>query len=557
MTVTDLKLEISRILLRAFVLGALGLLTVREGWGGPTTIQPYIDGAAGHPNDGVLTIPSSSRQIVFEVGDANGSGHPREGRVRYKLEGVDDAWRQKDGLVCFYVYFYGRNGDLVDRKIYEMNGKSPGWNGAMENSTFTHRRENLTVPPGADTIRLAFSSAGPPTTVGIYVVENVLITRQVGATGVPDIVLDGMSFLRSGSRGDPKAVRWFPDGTRLSMAKLLQLPGSDSSTKAFGIIDDDTSSHAEWRTGKEDAPKVYPGEALTVSWNEMYDTSMADQGYFTYGPLVAGHYRFVVQAVDAMDRPLSTENSISVVVSPPYWKNPWFWFGGAAAFVILLVLGGKYWMSVNIRRHLQRTRLVEEERLRIARDLHDELGARLAHIALTSANAESEESIPDAHRSFQKISRMTRELAAALSEVVWVVNPENDHLESLISFLHRLIHNVCEPTGIRCRIDALALAGPRPVPGALRHHVGLAVKEAINNVLKHSRATEIQANIRFEDPILKICIADNGKGFNPEQAGHGNGLANMRNRMLALHGKMTVKSAEGEGTTISFEVPIP
>jgi signal transduction histidine kinase len=140
--------------------------------------------------------------------------------------------------------------------------------------------------------------------------------------------------------------------------------------------------------------------------------------------------------------------------------------------------------------------------------------------------------------------------------VVWMVNPENDHLESLVSFLCHLIHSLCEPASIRCRIDALGVINERAVPSTTRHHVSLAVKEAVHNALKHSGATELQASIRFNAPLLTILISDNGRGFEEGRTKQGNGISNMRHRMAMVKGRVAIESLKGKGTTICFEVPI-
>jgi two-component sensor histidine kinase len=557
LAVHRLKTEISQKVCLTFCLGLAYLSNLSPVAAAPTSIEVTVDGITIENTGATIKIPSSAKDILFQVGDADQAGDPRAGRVRYRLEGIDADWLSGHDAMSFNIYFYDRSGDQIRGKIYEVKGLSSGWNDSVEKSTFTHRRETFSVPPGADSLGVIISSAGPPTSVGIYVVEDVLVTRSPHEGSAPETLLDSRPFSRLGNNANRDMPEWTAEGIRPSMAKLINLHDPQYSGQAFCIIDDDKTAHAEWRSGRENAPKVIPGEYLTAEWNEMYDTGKGNRSLIHYGPLPAGHYRFKVQEVDVWDHPLNSENSIDLWVPAPYWENPWFWAGCTGIVAALLTLGARYWIRMNIRRQLLHMRLIEQERLRIARDLHDDLGARLAHISLTSANAESESSFPAALARIQKISSMTRELASSLSEVVWMVNPENDHLESLVSFLCRLIHGLCEPASIRCRIDALGMTDERPAPSALRHHVSLAVKEAVNNVLKHSGATELRASIQFEAPRLKISISDNGKGFEPGRTQEGNGLANMRHRMSAVEGKFAIESTEGKGTTVYFEVPIP
>ena len=510
-----------------------------------------LDGLSVKYTDPTVVVPSSARQISFQVGDTPAVSNPKimMERIRYKMEGVDADWLQRDGTMSFDLYFYNRSGDKIGQKIYEAIGNSSGWNESIETSTFTHRHETLMVPPSADSLSVVITSAGPEDSVGVYVVEDVFITRRRQEGDLPETVLNSSPLPQTGH--DP--LKWFVEGNRPSMAKMLNLHGPESPTQALCIIDDSMISHAEWDSSKA---KVIPNEHLTVEWNEMYNSARGAESYFQYGPLSAGHYRFKVQEVDVFGHPLKEENSMDIWIPIPYWRNPWFLAFCASAAAILSAFGGRYYVQTNIRRHLERTRWVEQERLRIARDLHDDLGTRLAHLSLMSAHAEKETSTPDARASFQEFSGMARELASSLSEVVWMVNPENDYLESLVSFLCHLVNSLCTPALIRCRIDALGAFDERTVPSAVRHHVTLAVKEAVHNALKHSGATELQTRIRFSAPFLTIVISDNGKGFEEEEIKQGNGISNMRHRMAMVKGKVAIESLKGKGTTICFEIPI-
>ena len=181
-------------------------------------------------------------------------------------------------------------------------------------------------------------------------------------------------------------------------------------------------------------------------------------------------------------------------------------------------MGGRYLLLTKTRRQFERTRLVEKERLRIAQDLHDDLGARLTHISLLSSHAARSAASHESIESFHEISNMTRELVAALSETVWAVNPTNDHLESLIGFLCRTIDSQCRAAKVRYRIDAPAIADPRMVSSDVRHHIVLAVKEALNNALKHSGTAEIFATIGFQTLSFGSSLQTTERVFPPKRS---------------------------------------
>ncbi|WP_042726256.1 sensor histidine kinase [Chthoniobacter flavus] len=201
--------------------------------------------------------------------------------------------------------------------------------------------------------------------------------------------------------------------------------------------------------------------------------------------------------------------------------------------------------------------MIERERLRIARDLHDDLGARLTHISLVSGLAENEPQSATTRENFQQISGMARELVAALNQTVWTVNPEHDHLESLVDYVCQLTHNLCETARIRGRIHSCEVPDQRRVTSETRHNVTLAVKEALHNAIKHAGAAEITLRVEFNDPRLRITIADDGRGFDSAAVVAGNGLGNMRRRMALIGGVISFESSPGAGTQVHFEVPIP
>jgi signal transduction histidine kinase len=201
--------------------------------------------------------------------------------------------------------------------------------------------------------------------------------------------------------------------------------------------------------------------------------------------------------------------------------------------------------------------MVERERLRIARNIHDDLGARLTHIWLVSGRAEVEDLSPEELRQgFQKISGLTSDLVNSLYETVWSVNPENDHLDSLLNHLTQMARNMCEPASISCRVHVPVMIQNHPIPSGARHAVSLTVKEALHNAIKHSGASEISATFVVKAPVLRIEIADNGRGFVVGELDRGHGLRNMQNRMIELGGTARFESVPGQSTTVILEAPI-
>jgi signal transduction histidine kinase len=243
-------------------------------------------------------------------------------------------------------------------------------------------------------------------------------------------------------------------------------------------------------------------------------------------------------------------------VAFPYWKNPWYWALFLVFIAIASYLLAHHLIRKKIQLHLRQAQIIADERLRIARDLHDDLGARLSHISLLGSHAAGSTRDADTQQTFRQITSMSRELITSLSETVWMLNSKNDRLESLINYLCRMVSELCKSLDIRCRIDAESPPEDQPVNHEVRHHVTMAVKEAVNNALKHSHCTEIRLSVHLQPTGLHISIADNGIGLTAEGSEQGNGLENIRQRMSALNGRTEILESDQGGVIVHLHVPV-
>jgi signal transduction histidine kinase len=208
-----------------------------------------------------------------------------------------------------------------------------------------------------------------------------------------------------------------------------------------------------------------------------------------------------------------------------------------------------------IRQKVQREAALEE-RTRIARDLHDDLGSSLTQITLLSDRSENEP-LPELQANVRKISVTAREMAQSLDAIVWAVNPKHDTLDGLVEYLSQYADDFLEDTPIHCRLKL-----PPSLPGCtvlaeVRHQLFLAFAEALNNAVRHSAASEIQIELTAEPAGFRIQIADNGVGFDPASArAGGNGLKNMRQRLEDIGGRFELSSQPGQGSQIRLAIPL-
>jgi signal transduction histidine kinase len=136
---------------------------------------------------------------------------------------------------------------------------------------------------------------------------------------------------------------------------------------------------------------------------------------------------------------------------------------------------------------------------------------------------------------------------------VWAINPRNDTLPHLINYLGQFATDFMRTAGIHCRVDLPENPPAKPVSAEVRHNLFLAIKESLNNIARHSNATEVSMLILATDKSLSVIIQDNGRGFSGEPKTNGaDGLENMRLRIAEIGGEFQIKSRPGAGTCISF-----
>ena len=147
----------------------------------------------------------------------------------------------------------------------------------------------------------------------------------------------------------------------------------------------------------------------------------------------------------------------------------------------------------------------------------------------------------------------------ALDEIVWAVDPQNDTLDGLVGYLNQFASQFFENTNLRCRLEIPETLPALVLPAEVRHALFLAVKEALNNALKHAQAAEVCVSVTVTAAVLEIDVADNGRGFDAGQTharSGGNGLENMRKRMAKLGGDCCLTSVPGKGTELKFRVKV-
>ncbi len=274
----------------------------------------------------------------------------------------------------------------------------------------------------------------------------------------------------------------------------------------------------------------------------------------------AGHYTFEMTACNSDGDWNKAGARVELIISPFFWQTWWFRLSVLAGFTACVIAVVRY---VSFRRLHQKLHLLEQqaalqkERARIAKDIHDDLGANLTQIAFLGDLAQQDRSEPDrAAERIGKISTTARQAIKSLDEIVWAVNPRNDTLAHLLDYAGQFAVDFLRSAGIRCRLDFPEQVLSRELSTDLRHNLFLVVKESLHNIVKHSAATEVWLRVAFTPSALDLAIEDNGCGFGhaPDDA-LADGLRNMKQRMADIGGQCRVESQAGQGTKVFIHLP--
>jgi len=267
-----------------------------------------------------------------------------------------------------------------------------------------------------------------------------------------------------------------------------------------------------------------------------------------YHDLPPGQYIFRVTACNADGVWSDREASLAVAVVPRLWEMTWFRF--AAGGVILLALAALV-RAAERRRYrarlaaLETQHAIEKERLRISQDMHDDLGSILTQVSQLSDMGQSESAARTSVKiQFERIGAQARAAVQSLDEIVWATNPKNDNLPQFADYVSRFADELFQSSSVRCWQEIPTNLPHWPLGTDVRHNVFLALKEALNNVLKHSAASEVWLRLRQHDSEVRICVEDNGKGFDPAHTNPGrNGLDNMAHRLAECGGRIELQSS--------------
>lgn len=484
-------------------------------------------------------------------------------RLRYKLEGYDAEWRDLTrSTVHLVLKFLDANRIPVSREEFRVSGDSVGWSGELDTSSLSMRNGRCVVPPRAVWVDVWVDSGGHDETSGVWLIDDLQIHETDPEDSARRLLLEEDFEQGTGldqQQGD--FSRWVRDGGALNGALVWSGPPARGN-HALLIMDSNPRDYAAWRLKDKQLLPVVPGRQLDLQWSEVFSIGAGRNGDVSYPDLPSGQYQFRVRDVNALGVPTGEEAVLPLIIAPPFYSNLWF---RAALLVSLLAiaLGMERWIARGRMQRklekLKRTQAVQQERARIARDIHDDLGTVLSRISMVS-EAAALEAEPGSRQEqrLNEICETSRQLTRTMEEIVWAQDPKHDSLDNMVSYFCSFASDLLGVARIACRLDIPIELPNVPLEAEQRHELFLVFKETLNNIIKHSGATEVRISLRIVDGTIQLAVEDNGRGFRQADAppGKGNGLNNMKNRLQRLGGRVGIHSEPAAGTRVEIFQPI-
>lgn len=272
--------------------------------------------------------------------------------------------------------------------------------------------------------------------------------------------------------------------------------------------------------------------------------------------LQPGDYTLRYYAGNSFEKNPVNVKHLHIIIEPPFWRTTWFIAIALIAVILAIVLLTRSITRRKLKKQiaeLERNKALNEERLRISREMHDDIGAGLTQITLMSEAAKN----PDKGKeTLDEIAGTSRKLVGSINEIIWSLNPQNQSLEQLLAYLREQLHHLLEYSGIQYTIDFPENGKDTVLSNAQRRNILLVTKEIVHNAVKHSHAKNIHINCLRNTTELVFDITDDGQGFDTSKNGTGNGLRNIRRRVEELGGDLDISSITAAGSRFHYHFPL-
>jgi signal transduction histidine kinase/ligand-binding sensor domain-containing protein len=328
--------------------------------------------------------------------------------------------------------------------------------------------------------------------------------------------------------------------------KVIIPPGRKQLDIRFTALSFDAGDRSRFR---------YQLEGYDPGWVDAESLRMAH-----YAKLAPRDYRFRVIACNNEGVWNETGASLDITVEPFFYQTKSFSVLAGLLAVGVISFAVRRAVTRKYRRKLaamEKQHAIERDRARIAKDIHDDIGAGLTQITLLTEFARRDPE--QTGKNLDRINDSARRLTKAMDEIVWAVDPQHDTVAGLMDYASAYAEEFLRVADIRCRMDLPVNLPAAHVDAELRYNLFLAMKEALNNIVKHAHATEVWLRLKLEGRALTVVVEDNGQGIaaggaERERFGSGSGLGNLGQRLESVGGHCQIRSESGRGTRVELTV---
>lgn len=285
---------------------------------------------------------------------------------------------------------------------------------------------------------------------------------------------------------------------------------------------------------------AYKLEGINTEW--IYTGNRTDAHFAN---LQGGDYTLRIKASTYDGQWFESSDQLKIRILPPFWKSKVFMISWVSLLLAIVL--------IYVRLRMLENRNIQQLRLRIARDLHDEVGSSISGIHLTSHMMMQNKLEPELQNKFvERIQAASKSAIEMMGEIIWSLQPHNDQIEKMIDRMRLYASEFLEAAEIPFEFKVEGQLSGRILPLDVRKDFLLIYKELLNNIAKHSKANFATIFISGTQDKVILKITDNGVGFTPEKNKHGNGLKNIRDRVAGLHLLYKLDTAPGQGTSVEI-----
>lgn len=273
----------------------------------------------------------------------------------------------------------------------------------------------------------------------------------------------------------------------------------------------------------------------------------------TYNQLPGRNYELEVESSFIGDR-WGARIQMPISITPVFYESWWFFIGAAIVSTLFVIVSTNIFTRHQLQKRRERELLLTEERERIARDLHDDIGANLARIVVVVDELRAK---PDLEtQDLQRVSDIARHSIDGVRSIVWVMKSNSTSFQNTMAFIVDKANDVLSDRGIDVSFDMPVVWPSYTLTSLVSRNIILACQEATTNIVRHSQATQVIVGVLPNSTHVKILIADNGIGMTDKPSGYSSGMANMQSRMREIGGTFEIQSGNGAGTRVVFTIPV-